>query len=77
VKAALTQDRVYRTDRPTFHPAILTLTPSGWSVDMVAWFGSPDLRGVAPANAFALLPAGDHQYRAGQMLEVLRVEAVD
>lgn len=74
VKAALTLDRVYRTDRPTYHPAILKLTPSGWSVDMVAWFGSPDLRGVAPANAFALLPEGEHQYRAGQMLDVLQVE---
>jgi len=77
VKATLAQDRAYRTDRPTYHPAILQWTPSGWSVDMVAWFGSPDLRGVAPANAFALLPAGDYQYRAGQVLDVLRVEAVD
>jgi molybdopterin molybdotransferase len=77
VQATLMQDRTYRTDRPTYHPAILKLSPTGWMVDMVAWFGSPDLRGVAPANAFALLPAGEREYSAGELLDVLRVEAVD
>ena len=77
VKATLTQDGVYKTDRPTYHPAILQPTPSGWTVAMVSWFGSPDLRGVTAANAFALLSVGDHTYRTGQTLDVLRVEGVD
>ena len=74
VKATLIRDFPYRTDRPTYHPARLHLTDTGWTVEPTAWFGSPDLRGVTPANAFALLPAGDHLNPTGAILEVLRVE---
>jgi molybdopterin molybdotransferase len=77
VKATLTKDFPYRTDRPTFHPARLRLSDTGWTIEPVAWFGSPDLRGVAPSNAFVLLPEGDHRHRAGDMLQVLRVEEID
>jgi molybdopterin molybdotransferase len=74
VKATLTQDFPYRTDRLTYHPARLQLSDAGWTIEPVAWFGSPDLRGVGPANAFVLLPDGDHHHRAGDRLQVLRVE---
>jgi molybdopterin molybdotransferase len=74
VKAKLTKDYPYRTDRPTYHPARLQLTNAGWTVEPVAWLGSPDLRGVTSANAFVLLPDGDHHHRAGDRLMVLRVE---
>jgi molybdopterin molybdotransferase len=74
VTATLTKDHPYNTDRPTYHPAYLRLTNAGWTVEPVAWFGSPDLRGVLPANAFVLLPVGDHVHRAGDRLMVLRVE---
>jgi molybdopterin molybdotransferase len=74
VKATLVKDYSYATDRPTYHPARLELTGSGWTVEPVAWFGSPDLRGVTPANAFVVLPDGDHHHRAGDRLMVLRVE---
>jgi molybdopterin molybdotransferase len=74
VKAMLTKDYPYRTDRPTYHPARLQTTDAGWTVEQVSWFGSPDLRGVTHANAFALLPEGDHLHQAGQTLMVLRVE---
>ena len=74
VKATLLRDYPYRTDRPTYHPARLLMTDTGWTVEPTAWFGSPDLRGMAPANAFVLLPAGDHPHKAGAILEVLRVE---
>jgi molybdopterin molybdotransferase len=77
VKAMLTKDFPYRSDRPTYHPARLRLTETGWTIEPVAWFGSPDLRGVSPANAFVVLPAGDHRHRAGAMLQVLREEEVD
>ncbi len=74
VNARLVKDHPYRTDRPTYFPSRLTLTDAGWTVEPIAWFGSPDLRGVLSANAFALLPEGDHVHRAGQALAVLRVE---
>jgi molybdopterin molybdotransferase len=74
VKATLTKDYPYRTDRPTYHPARLQLIETGWTVEPVAWFGSPDLRGVLPTNAFLVLPEGDHAHRAGASLMVLRVE---
>jgi molybdopterin molybdotransferase len=74
VRAALAEDFAYRTDRPTYHPALLDAGEEGWRVRAVPWFGSPDLRGLARANAFVLFPAGDHRHRAGQVFPVLRTE---
>ncbi len=74
VNARLTKDHPYRTDRPTYFPSRLSQTDTSWTVEPIAWFGSPDLRGVLAANAFALLPEGDHVHRAGQTLAVMRVE---
>jgi len=74
VNAKLARDFPYRTDRPTYHPAQLQLTDAGWTIDPTAWFGSPDLRGILSANAFVLLPEGDHHHRAGDNLMALNVE---
>jgi molybdopterin molybdotransferase len=74
VKAALTEDFAYNTDRPTYHPAQLTAGEHGWQVRAVPWFGSPDLRAVAPANALVIFPAGDHRHQAGAIYDVLQVE---
>jgi molybdopterin molybdotransferase len=74
VAARLSEDYAYRTDRPTYHPAVLEATEEGWRVRAVPWFGSPDLRGLTKANAFVVFPAGDHQHRTGQVFPVLRVE---
>jgi molybdopterin molybdotransferase len=74
ISARLSEDYAYRTDRPTYHPAVLEVTEDGWRVRAVPWFGSPDLRGLTKANAFVVFPAGDHQHRAGQAFPVLRVE---
>lgn len=74
VQATLANDYAYRTDRPTYHPAILEMGERGWQVRIGPWFGSPDLRGVTPSNSFAVLPVGDHQHRAGAVLPVLVVE---
>jgi molybdopterin molybdotransferase len=80
VQAALAEDFAYRTDRPTYHPALLDSAPftggagEGWRVHVVPWLGSPDLRGLVRANAFVLLPAGEHRHRAGQVFPVLVVE---
>jgi molybdopterin molybdotransferase len=74
VEATLAEDFVYRTDRPTYHPARLEVGATGWCVRPVPWFGSPDLRAVARANALVLFPAGDHRHQAGQRFTVLRTE---
>ncbi len=74
VHATLMEDFAYRTDRPTYHPAKLESSDQGWRVRVVPWFGSPDLRGLLMANAFAVLPVGDHAHRAGDVLPVLVTE---
>jgi molybdopterin molybdotransferase len=74
VQAVLTEDFPYRTDRPTYHPAWLETQGSTWRVRLVPWFGSPDLRALAQANALAVLHKGDHHHRAGQEVTVLRME---
>jgi len=74
VPARLAEDFPYRTDRPTYHPAHLEATAEGFRVRAVPWFGSPDLRGLTRANALLVLPAGDHQHQAGQVLPALRLE---
>jgi molybdopterin molybdotransferase len=71
VQAVLAEDFPYQTDRPTYHPAVLTAAQGGWQVRPLPWFGSSDLRGLLPANAFVLLPTGEHHHRAGQCFEVL------
>ncbi len=71
VSALLSEDFAYRTDRPTYHPAHLELTATGWRVRPVPWFGSADLRALTQANALVLFPSGDQRYRAGQTFEVL------
>jgi molybdopterin molybdotransferase len=73
LRAALAEDFPYRTDRPTYHPALLSAGEHGWRVSIVPWFGSADLRALSRANALALLPVGDHQHQAGQELSVLRI----
>jgi molybdopterin molybdotransferase len=74
VQAILSEDFAYRSDRPTYHPAVLSCAPEGWRVRPVPWFGSADLRGLAAANAFVVFPAGDHRHPAGQSFPVLKVE---
>jgi molybdopterin molybdotransferase len=77
VQARLGSDFAYQTDRPTYHPARLRHTDDGWRVEPLPWFGSADLRGVASANAFALVGPGEHRYTAGQALSVLCVEELE
>src|SRR5262245_49731400 len=71
LSAELTEDYPYRTERPTYHPALLSADEGGWRVRIVPWFGSPDLRALTKANALVLLPVGDHHHRAGEELPVL------
>jgi molybdopterin molybdotransferase len=74
LRARLAEDFPYRTDRPTYHPARLESDEQGWRVRPVPWFGSADLRSFLDADALLVLPKGDHVHRAGQCLEVLRLD---
>jgi molybdopterin molybdotransferase len=71
VAATLAEDFAYRTDRPTYHPAYLEVCEGRSMVRAVPWFGSADLRGLAQANALLVLPAGDHQHKAGGTFPVV------
>jgi molybdopterin molybdotransferase len=74
VSAILGEDFAYRTDRPTYHPAHLESTATGWKVRPVPWIGSADLRALTQANSLVLLPSGDHRHQAGQVFEALSLE---
>ncbi|OAI54840.1 hypothetical protein AYO44_03195 [Planctomycetaceae bacterium SCGC AG-212-F19] len=71
VPLPLAEDFAYASDRPTYYPARVEAGPSGWLVRPGPWFGSADLRALAPTNALVLFPPGDHRHRAGQLLPVL------
>jgi len=74
VDATLAENFSYPTDRPTYHPAWLDWSESGWRVRAVPWFGSADLRGLTRANSLVLLEAGSRQYTAGESRPVLKIE---
>jgi molybdopterin molybdotransferase len=71
LRATLAEKFRYRTDRPTYHPARLDWRQGQYSLKIVPWFGSADLRALAEANAFALIGEGNHDLQAGQCLDVL------
>lgn len=68
--ATLQTDFVHRGDRPTHHPACLTYTPLGLSVEMVAWKGSSDLSATIAANCTIAFPPGNTTYVAGSHVQV-------
>jgi molybdopterin molybdotransferase len=70
VRAVLAEDFRHRSDRPTYHPAVLEETPFARSVRPVAWLGSADLKALARANALVLFPPGEGTLSAGQTFEV-------
>ena len=61
----------YRTDRPTYYPAKLESGDEGWRVRPIPWFGSADLRAIASADGFMLIPPGDESYAAGKHVPFL------
>jgi molybdopterin molybdotransferase len=67
-----------RGDRTTYYPSRL-VTESGGSADRPSvltldWSGSADLRTVADADGFAVFPAGDRDYAAGEIVDFLPME---
>jgi molybdopterin molybdotransferase len=69
---------VHRGDRPTYHPCRLEAGCDGspW-VDPLPWAGSPDLRTVADADAFAVFPAGERSYLDGETVGILAIPGRD
>ncbi len=58
-------------DRPTYRPAKLELGDVGYSVRPLPWLGSPDLRGLQPADALIVLPPGESRLDAGMLAQVV------
>jgi molybdopterin molybdotransferase len=69
-RARLQAEVAYHSARPTWHPAHLRSTDSGWQVQPVPWRGSFDLGSLAQANALVCLPPRSTPYRQGEWLEV-------
>jgi molybdopterin molybdotransferase len=63
--ARLDRPFVHSGDRPTYHPARLG---PGRTVAPLDWAGSADLRAVAAADGFAVFPAGERRYEAGEIV---------
>lgn len=58
-------------DRPTYRPAVREPAAVGWAVRPLPWAGAPDLRGLQPADALMVLPAGDARFDAGTPVPVV------
>ncbi len=71
LSAKLAVDFAHRGDRPTYHPAKLALSADGWEATPVPWFGSPDLRAIASANAFVVFAPGERKYARGETVQAL------
>jgi molybdopterin molybdotransferase len=59
-----------RGDRPTYHPARL----EDGRVFPLDWAGSADLRTAALADGFAVFPAGDREFSAGEEVSFLPLD---
>jgi molybdopterin molybdotransferase len=71
LRAALAEDFRHRSDRPTYHPAVLEEVQQGRRVRPVAWLGSPDLKALTRADALVVFPPGQATLAAGEMFDVL------
>lgn len=61
-------------DRPTYRPAVLEPAAVGWAVRPLEGGSAPDLRGMAPADALLVLPAGDARYDTGTPVPVVLMD---
>lgn len=71
IKLPVTERIAESNDRPTYRPAKLEQTETGWNVRPLPWSGAPDLLGAQPADALLALPAGDTRVDRGAMMEVV------
>jgi molybdopterin molybdotransferase len=71
LKLPLTAAVAETNDRPTYRPAKLELAEVGWAVRPLPWGGAPDLRGLLPADALLVLPAGEARFAPGAPCPVI------
>jgi molybdopterin molybdotransferase len=65
----------HRGDRPTYHPSLLRRHATDLpEIEPLDWAGSADLRTVAGAGGFAIFPAGDREYEAGEAVAYLPLD---
>ncbi len=71
--ARLTRPFRHRGDRPTYFPARILFIPGTDppAIETLDWAGSADLRTVASGDGFAVFPAGDRDYAAGEIVDFL------
>lgn len=74
ILARLQREFRHKSDRPTYHPAMLNFDESGPVVDPASWFGSADLRGLSKSNAFVIFPPADEVFPAGRICPALIVD---
>jgi molybdopterin molybdotransferase len=70
--ARLAVDHALQEDRPTYFPARIEFVAKGVVATPVDWKGSADLRATIDANGLIAFPAGDRDYRAGEIVNVVR-----
>ncbi len=61
-------------DRPTYRPAKRAVGETGWNVRPLPWAGAPDLRGLQPADALIVLPAGEARFDRGTPVPVVLLD---
>ena len=64
------------TNRPVYHPGILTKGATGLVAKPLPWGGSADLLGLSRANGLILLPAGCGELAAGETVTVLSFQSL-
>jgi len=76
-EARLARGFSHRGDRTTYHPSRLVDRAAGPLdrpyLETLDWSGSADLRTVALADGFAVFPAGDRDYEAGEIVRFLPI----
>ncbi|HEV3415270.1 MAG TPA: gephyrin-like molybdotransferase Glp [Pirellulales bacterium] len=74
--ARLTSEFIHRGDRPTYHPAVLTMGGPSAAPDVtpLRWVGSADLRGLVDANGLIVFPGGDRTFVAGEVVDVKQLD---
>jgi molybdopterin molybdotransferase len=75
VRARLAVEFRHRSDRPTYHPAVLEEAADARTIRPVAWLGSADLKALAHANALMLFPPGEGTFSVGDSFDVFPLNA--
>jgi molybdopterin molybdotransferase len=77
VEARLGGTFTHRGERPTYHPARWLERQRDRSpgvLEPLPWAGSADLLAVAQADGFAVFPAGDRTFQAGEIVRFLSLD---